>query len=140
MSNSIERIKKFKRPIIPIEIFESACINADLTSTEQKLIDYIRFIGIFTQPILMKGLGMKSKPPVLTLICEICRKIGNEMPSHFNQVQEWSKEINDHNVKWDGNLICSMGYNIDGETLSPESGTAQFHTFIVHKELFQGLE
>ena len=62
------------------------------------------------------------------------------MPEHFNKVRKWSKEINEHNVKWDGDLICSLVWNTDGERLSPESGTSLYHTFAVHKELFQGLD
>ena len=51
-----------------------------------------------------------------------------------------SKDNNEFNIKWDGDLICSYVMNIDGEKLCPENGTSQFHTFAVHKELFQGLE
>ncbi len=133
-------MERIKRPITPLKDFENACLKANLTSSEQKLIDYIRFIGIFNQPILVKGLNLNSKPPVLTTLCNTARKIGYEMPKHFALVREWSKEISDHKIKWDGNLICSSVWNIDGERISPENGTAQYHTFVVHKELFQGLE
>ena len=51
-----------------------------------------------------------------------------------------SKEINEHKVKWDGDLVCSLAWNKDGERLSPENGTCLYHTFVVHKELFQGLD
>ena len=128
------------RPITPIDEFEIAYEKANLPEEHQKIIDFIRYKGIFTQPILMKELGLKSKPPALTVLCEICRKIGVEMPEHFEKVRKWSKENSEYNIKWDGDLICSAIWNIDGEKLSPENGTAQYHTFVVHKELFQGLE
>ena len=129
-----------KRPICPKEKFDKACLKANLTIEEQRLIDFIRFKGIFNQPLVTKELSIKSKPPVLSIICEICRKIGAEMPDHFNKVREWSRNKSKYKIKWDGNLICSEIYNIDGEELSPENRTAQFHTYAVHKELFQGLE
>ena len=128
------------RPITPIEDFEQACIKAQLNNKEQKIIDHIRYVGVFTQPSLTKDLKLNSKPPILSILCEICRKIGNHMPDHFNSVREWSREINEHKVKWDGDLICTLAWNIDGVRLSPENGTCIYHTFAVHKELFQGLE
>ena len=128
------------RPIISVDEFEEACIKAKLNNKEQKIIDHIRYVGVFTQPSLTKDLQLDSKPPILSVLCEICRKIGNHMPEHFNSVREWSKEINEHKVKWDGDLVCSLAWNKDGERLSPESGTSLYHTFAVHKELFQGLD
>ena len=129
-----------KRPSTPVNEFEEACKKAMLSDIEQKIIDHIRFVGVFTQPSLTKDLKLESKPPILTIVCEICRKVGQHMPEHFTKVREWSKEINEHKVKWDGDLICTLAWNKDGERLSPESGTAPYHTFAVHKELFQGLE
>ena len=128
------------RPITPVDLFEEACIKANLNQKEQKIIDHIRYVGVFTQPSLSKELKLESKPPLLTILCEICRKIGFYMPDHFSKIRHWSKSINEHNVKWDGDLICTLAWNKDGERLSPESGTALYHTFAVHKELFQGLE
>tara|TARA_B100001029_G_C14579266_1_gene193086 strand:+ start:59 stop:460 length:402 start_codon:yes stop_codon:yes gene_type:complete len=128
------------RPITPIKDFEDACIKANLTNKEMKIIDHIRYIGVFTQPSLTKDLKLTTKPPILSILCDICRKIGSHMPEHFSKVREWSKEINEHNVKWDGDLICTLVWNKDGERLSPENGTALYHTFAVHKELFQGLD
>ena len=128
------------RPITPVEEFEKACITANLNKIEQKIIDHIRYVGVFTQPSLTKDLKLNTKPPVLSVLCEICRKIGAYIPDHFNSVRGWSKEINEHNVKWDGDLVCSLVWNIDGERLSPENGTSLYHTFAVHKELFQGLD
>jgi len=132
-------ISKF-RPITPLREFEEACRKAKLNNKEQKIIDHIRYVGVFTQPSLTKDLKLESKPPLLSVLCEICRKIGKHMPDHFNSVREWSKEINEHKVKWDGELICSLAWNKDGERLSPENGTSLYHTFAVHKELFQGLD
>ena len=128
------------RPITPVNEFEEACIKAQLDNEEQKIIDHIRYIGVFTQPSLTKDLKLSSKPPILSILCEICRKIGEHMPEHFKKVRDWSKEINEHNVKWDGDLICSLAWNKDGQRLSPENGTSLYHTFAVHKELFQGLD
>ena len=128
------------RPITPVHEFELACTKANLNNKEQKIIDHIRYVGVFTQPSLTKDLKLESKPPVLSVLCEICRKIGNHMPDHFRSVRDWSKDINEHNVKWDGDLVCSLAWNKDGERLSPENGTCLYHTFAVHKELFQGLD
>ena len=128
------------RPITPVEMFEKALDNAQLPENEYELIEYIRYKGIFTQPSLVKELRLKSKPPVLSVLCEICRKIGAYMPDHFELVREWSKLMSEHGVRWDGDLVCSNALNIDGEPLTPESRTAPFHTFAVHKELFLGLD
>ena len=128
------------RPITPVEDFEEACTKADLNNTEQKIIDHIRYVGVFTQPSLTRDLKLSTKPPVLSILCEICRKIGKYMPDHFRDVRDWSKEINEHNVNWDGDLVCTLAWNKDGERLSPENGTCLYHTFAVHKELFQGLD
>ncbi len=130
----------YPRPITPVEEFEEACKKAKLNDKEQKIIDYIRYVGVFTQPSLTKELKLDSKPPILSVLCEICRKIGNYMPDHFKNVRDWSKEISEHKVKWDGDLICSLAWDKDGNRLSPENGTCLYHTFSVHKELFQGLE
>ncbi len=128
------------RPITPVDEFEEACIKAKLSNKEQMIIDHIRYVGVFNQPSLTKELKLDSKPPVLSVLCEICRKIGKYMPEHFSNVREWSKQINEHKVKWDGDLLCSLAWNKDGLRLSPENGTCLYHTFAVHKELFQGLD
>ena len=108
--------------------------------SEKELIDYIRYIGVFNQVSLTQSLRLTNKPPVLSILCEICRKIGNHMPDHFSAVREWSEKASEDGVRWDGDLVCSTAWNIDGERLTPELGTTQFHTFVVHKELFKGLE
>ena len=129
-----------QRPIVPLAAFEKALAMALLSEDEKDLIDYIRYVGLFTQVSLMKELRLKPKPPVLSLLCTICRKIGAHMPEHFEAVRAWSIYVSEDGVRWDGNLICSIAMNIDGERLSPESGTTHYHTFVVHKELFRGLD
>ena len=81
------------RPITPIDEFERALDKAALTKEEHELIDYIRYTSVFTQPSLIKDLKRPSKPPLLSVLCQICRKIGSEMPDHFKKVIEWSIEI-----------------------------------------------
>ena len=136
----INQPKTFKsRPITPLDDFEHAFKNARLSKSEEELIEFIRQIGTFNQVSLTQALKLQPKPPVLSIICEICRKIGKHMPKHFSSVREWSKEVSEHDVSWDGDLICSTAWTIDGLRLTPESGTTQYHTFVVHKELFQGL-
>ena len=129
-----------KRPIISVDEFERAFELARLSDIEQKMIDFIRYVGVFNQTILVKELKLKSKPPALTLLCKACSKIGQEMPIHFSKVQNWSISQSEHNVRWDGDLICSLGFNVDGFRLTPENGTCLYHTFVVHRELFNGLD
>ena len=133
-------METISRPITPLLAFERALEISELSKGERELIDYIRYIGTFNQVSLTQSLRLKSKPPVLSILCEACRKLGNHMPEHFWAVREWSKTVSDNDVRWDGDLVCSSAFNIDGEKLTPESGTAQYHTFAVHKELFQGFE
>ncbi len=131
--------KIFRRPVANVELFEGALELADLSTSQQELIDYIRFIGTFTQPILNRELGLTNKPPALSILCDACRKIGMHMPEHFSQVRSWSVKTSQDGVQWDGDLVCSITWNIDGTRLCPEEGTAQFHNFAVHPELFNGL-
>ena len=128
------------RPKTPLEDFEKALENAGLNQNEKELIDYIRYVGTFTQVSLTQSLKLKTRPPALSVLCEICRKLGKHMPKHFAAVREWSQEVSEDGVRWDGDLVCSTAWNIDGERLTPESGTTQYNTFVVHKELFQGLD
>ena len=132
-------IKKI-RPRINVEEFDSAMNLAELTEIEFEIIEYIRFVGTFTQPSLVQSLKLSSKPPALSILCESCRKIGLLIPNHFIKVREWSKEVSLDGVRWDGDLICSTTFNIDGIRLTPESGTTQYHNFAVHPELFKGLD
>ena len=128
------------RPMVDSDQFDEALKGAQLLPVEYEIIDYIRFIGTFTQPILIKALKLDAKPPVLSVICGACRKIGIEMPEHFEEVRAWSKLISVDGVRWDGDLLCSTTFNIDGLRLTPEAGTAQFHNFAVHPELFHGFD
>jgi len=128
-----------ERQITPLMSFEEVIEMTNLPSREEEIVNYIRYVGIFNQVSLTKELGLESKPPVLSIICFICRKIGENMPQHFKKVRIWSESVSENKVRWDGNLICSIAWNIDGERLTPEAGTSLYHTFAVHKELFCGL-
>ena len=129
-----------KRPLTPLDEFENALVEANLSEKDHELIDYIRYTSVFTQPSLTKELKRPSKPPILTNLCEICREIGSYMPEHFNKIITWSTQISDHNTRWDGHLICAEALNIDNQPLSPSSGTSLFDVLVVHKELFIGFE
>ncbi len=131
---------KKSRPITNLEEFESAIKLASLDDTELQIIEYVRFIGTFSQPSLIKELRIKSTPPILSRISTASRKIGIHMPTHFKKVREWSEMVSAEGVRWDGDLICSAAWNIDGKRLCPEEGTSQFHIFAVHQELFQGFD
>jgi len=128
------------RPITPIKEFERALDKAGLTNEEHELIDYIRYTSVFTQPSLVKDLRRSSKPPLLTVLCQICRKVGSEMPDHFKKVTDWSIKISEHNTRWDAHLICAEAFNIDKIPLSPTNGTCLFDVLVVHKELFLGFD
>ena len=127
------------RPKVSAKVFDDALKNAKLSDMQQELIEYIRYIGVFSQPSLVKDLRLNPKPPVLSILCEACREIGSQIPNHFTAIRLWSKEISEHGVRWDGNLICSTALNFENEPLAPEAGTAPFEFFVVHKELFTGL-
>ena len=129
-----------KRPITPLEDFQTALNKADLTEKDYELIEYIRYTSVFTQPSLVKDLRRPSKPPLLSVLCQICRKIGLEMPIHFKQVIDWSIEISEHNTRWDAHLICAEAFNIDKMPISPAHGTSLFDVLVVHKELFLGFD
>ena len=133
-------MKSSLRPKTPLEEFEKALVKAELSESDYELVEYIRYIGVFTQPSLVKDLRLKTKPPVLSILCEVCRKIGKHIPNHFEAVREWSKSVSEYGVRWDGDLVCSTVWNVDGQPLTPDAGTAPYDTFAVHKELFQGLD
>tara|TARA_Y100000589_G_scaffold315723_1_gene339557 strand:+ start:456 stop:857 length:402 start_codon:yes stop_codon:yes gene_type:complete len=128
------------RPITPIEEFEEALKKANLSEKDYELIEYIRYTSVFTQPSLIKDLKRPSKPPILTNICEICRKVGSLMPEHFERVVNWSTQLSEHKTRWDGHLICAEAFNVDEIPLNPASGTALYDVLVVHKELFIGFE
>ena len=129
-----------KRPITPLDKFEKALEEANLSEKDYELIEYIRYTSVFTQPSLIKDLKRPSKPPILTNICEISRKIGLCMPEHFEKVIEWSIQISEHNTRWDGHLLCAEAFNIDQTALTPAAGTSLFDVLVVHKELFIGFD
>tara|TARA_A100001388_G_C28681157_1_gene456431 strand:+ start:303 stop:716 length:414 start_codon:yes stop_codon:yes gene_type:complete len=132
--------KLIQRPITPLAEFEIALSKAELSDKDYELIEYIRYTSIFTQPSLVKDLKRPSKPPLLTNLCQICRKIGSEMPDHFEKVINWSVQISEHNTKWDGHLICAEALNVDNIPISPSYGTSLFDVLVVHKELFLGFD
>ena len=129
-----------QRPITPVDDFEKALKEANLNEKDYELIEYIRYTSVFTQPSLIKDLKRPSKPPILTNICEISRKIGLLMPEHFEKVINWSIQISEHKTRWDGHLICAEAFNIDQIALTPAAGTSLFDVLVVHKELFIGFE
>ena len=57
------------RPILAVEHFEKAMGSARLSEGDQELIEYIRYIGVFSQPSIIRDLRIKSKPPVLSTLC-----------------------------------------------------------------------
>ena len=129
-----------KRPITPLDEFEKALNEANLSDKDYELIEYIRYTSVFTQPSLIKDLKRPSKPPILTNISEISRKIGFFMPEHFEKVIDWSIQISEHNTRWDGHLLCAEAFNVDQIALTPASGTSLFDVLVVHKELFIGFD
>jgi len=129
-----------KRPITPLDQFENALKEANLSEKDYELIEYIRYTSVFTQPSLIKDLKRPSKPPILTNICEISRKIGSFMPEHFKKVIEWSIQTSEHNTRWDGHLLCAEAFNVDQIALTPAAGTSLFDVLVVHKELFIGFD
>ena len=129
-----------KRPITPLDEFEKALKDANLSDKDYELIEYIRYTSVFTQPSLIKDLKRPSKPPILTNICQISRKIGSFMPEHFEKVIDWSIQISEHNTRWDGHLLCAEAFNVDQIALTPAAGTSLFDVLVVHKELFIGFE
>ena len=128
------------RPLTPVKAFENAFEAAVKEDIEKEIIEYIRYTSVFTQPSLVKELKRKSRPPLLTVLCQICRKIGSGMPDHFKNVIDWSIQISEHNTRWDAHLICAEAVNVDNIPLSPNYGTCLFDVLVVHKELFLGFD
>ena len=56
------------RPITPLEDFEKAIELASLPESELELISYIRYTGVFSQPMIVRDLRLDSKPPVLSVL------------------------------------------------------------------------
>ena len=136
----MKQVTQFTRPKITADVLDQAIEKANLSSSEYELIEYIRYTGVFSQPSLVKDLRLKSKPPVLSILCEISRKIGSHIPSHFEEIRKWSQLINENGVRWDADLICSNARNIEGDLLTPQAGTSSYEILVVHKEFFTGLK
>ena len=128
-----------KRPLLDVEFFELALNDAGLDPCELEIIEHIRYIGIFDELSLRKSLALPAKPPALYKLNKACEKIAAQLPEQAQEMMEWSASQSPDQISWRGNLVCSIGFNADGERLEPESGTALYHTFVVHKELFNGL-
>ena len=84
---SSKNLVSIPRPIISATAFDSACGKAHLSSDQLELIDFIRYIGVFNQLTLTQSLGLSSKPPALSILCETCRLIGKEIPKHFADIR-----------------------------------------------------
>ena len=128
-----------KRPLLDIEVFELALNDARLDPFELEIIEHIRYIGVFDELSLRKSLALPTKPPALYRLNKACEKIASRLPEQAQQMMNWSASQSPDQISWGGNLVCSIGFNADGERLEPESGTVLYHTFVVHKELFNGL-
>ena len=128
-----------KRPRLDAEAFENALNNAGLEPSELEIIEHIRYIGIFDELSLRRALALPAKPPALYRLNKACEKIAIQLPEHSQNIREWSASQSPDQISWTGNLVCSIAFNSDGERLEPEAGTALYHTFSVHKELFNGL-
>ena len=127
-----------KRPKLNKIEFDAAVERAKLSGPESDIIEYIRYNGIFDELSLRKALSLPSKPPALYLLNKTCEKIAIHLPIISSKLFEWSAFQNPDHITWKGNLVCSIGFNCDGDRLEPESGTVLYHTFVVHKELFNG--
>jgi len=128
------------RPILNPEELDTAISQADLSEIEIEIVEYIRYIGVFNELSLRKALSMPSKPPALYRLCKACEKIGHQIPKEFSNMMAWSEHQSDDKIAWQGNLICAIAYTCDGIKLQPENKTSLYHTFVVHKELFNGLD
>ena len=127
------------RPQLNSEHFDRAIAGSALTEDERELIEFVRFTGVIDELILRKGLSLPTKPPALCKLADACEKLGAMIPDHFEAVLAWSAERNEDGIAWRGNLLCNIACNSDGIELSPNAGTALYHTYVVHQELFTGL-
>ena len=128
------------RPKLDVIEFECAVNQAALNDIENEMLEYVRYSGVFDELTLRKSLSLPSKPPAIYLLSKLCEKIGALTPKTFDKFMNWSAGQSADNISWHGNLICSIAYTCDGLRLEPEQGTALYHTFSIHKELFNGLD
>ena len=135
---SMNNLSPMTRPILDVAKFNQALSSSLLSEEEESIIDYIRYTGVFDELKIRKDLSLPSKPPALWLLAQACEKIGEKIPEHFSKIKSWSKSRSEDAIAWDGNLVCCIVYNCDGIEISPTSGTALYHTFAVHRELFLG--
>ena len=137
---SMKNLSPITRPILEVAKFNQALASSLLSDVEESIIDYIRYTGVFDELKMRKDLSLPSKPPALWLLAQACEKVGEKIPKHFSKIKSWSKSRSEDAIAWDGNLVCCIVYNCDGIEISPTSGTALYHTFAVHRELFLGLD
>ena len=137
---SMNNLPPMARPKLDVAQFNQALASSLLSDEEESIIDYIRYTGVFDELKMRKDLSLPSKPPALWLLAQACEKIGEKIPEHFSKIKTWSKSRSEDAIAWDGNLVCCIVYNCDGIEVSPTSGTALYHTFAVHRELFLGLD
>ena len=130
---------KPSRPRIDPKQFDLALERSELSEEEIAMIEFIRYMGVFNELSLRHGLSLPSKPPAVYSLNKLCKKMSLILPDLYQQMMTWSIEQSPDKIAWDANLVCSIAYSCDGERLEPESGTTLYHTFTVHKELFNGL-
>ena len=108
------------RTRLNVKAFEIALENAGLGNEEIDIIEHIRYIGIFDELSLRKSLNLPVKPPALYRLNKACEKIAVSLPEHIEQMLEWSISQSPDQISWMGNLVCSIGFNADGERLELE--------------------
>ena len=136
----MKNLSPITRPLLEVAKFNQALASSMLSEEEESIIDYIRYTGVFDELKMRKDLSLPSKPPALWLLAQACEKIGEKIPEQFSKIKSWSKSRSEDAIAWDGNLVCCIVYSCDGIEISPTSGTALYHTFAVHRELFLGLD
>ena len=105
------------RSKLNIAAFEIALENAGLDNEEWDIIEHIQYIGIFDELSLRKALNLPGKPQALYRLNKACEKIAVSLPEHTEQMLQWSICQSPDQISWMGNLVCSIGFNADGERL-----------------------